>query len=137
MTSFDDATLPDVADCIARDGSEIRLLGKTPKGSLCHARLAATQIASAVRHRNVDELWFCLRGAGRMWRRSGQVEDIVELREGRSIVLPVGTSFQWRNDGPGPLDVLIATIPPWPGDAEADDVGGAWAPRKAAEPDEA
>jgi mannose-6-phosphate isomerase-like protein (cupin superfamily) len=130
MTSFDDATLPDVADCTARDGSEIRLLGKTKNGSLCHARLAADQVASAVRHRNVDELWFCLRGAGRIWRKSAEREGIVDLREGSSITLPAGTSFQWRNDGPGTLDVLIATIPPWPGDEEAVDVGGAWAPRK-------
>jgi mannose-6-phosphate isomerase-like protein (cupin superfamily) len=131
MTPFDDATLSDVADCTARDGSEIRLLGGTANGSLCHARLGAAAVANAVRHRSVDELWFCLRGAGRIWRKSAEREEVVDLREGRSIALPAGTSFQWRNDGPGPLDVLIATIPPWPGDAEADEVGGTWAPRSA------
>jgi mannose-6-phosphate isomerase-like protein (cupin superfamily) len=130
MWSFEDASLPDAADCIAPDGSEIRLLAKTPRASLCHARLASAQTARAVRHRNVDELWFCLRGAGRIWRKSGELEDVSDLSEGRSISLPAGTSFQWRNDGPGPLDVLIATIPPWPGDDEAVEVGGAWAPRK-------
>jgi len=130
MALFEDAALPAAADCLAPDGSEIRLLGKTPHGSLCHARLAAAQTARAVRHRSVDELWFCLRGTGRIWRKSGEREDVSELREGRSFSLPAGTSFQWRNDGPGPLDVLIATMPPWPGDNEAIEVDGAWAPRK-------
>ncbi len=126
MSLFEHVVIPANADCIAPDGSEIRLLAQTVTGSSCHARLLAGRTAVAVCHRTVDELWFCLRGAGEIWRKAGDREEVASLREGISVSLPRGTSFQWRNVGPNPLDILIATIPPWPGPDEAYEVLGKW-----------
>jgi mannose-6-phosphate isomerase-like protein (cupin superfamily) len=123
---FETVRLPDGPDCVAPDGSEIRLLAGSRAGSTCHARLAPGQTARPVRHRSVDEYWFCLAGRGQLWRSHGDREEITELRFGVSIDLPRGTSFQWRNSGAAPLDVLITTIPPWPGDHEADIASGIW-----------
>jgi mannose-6-phosphate isomerase-like protein (cupin superfamily) len=125
--SFESRAVPEAADCSAPDGSEIRLLGATVRASSCQARLAAGETARAVRHRTVDELWYVLAGEGELWRRSGELEETLRLHPGLSLTIPCGTSFQWRSAGDGPLEVLIATVPPWPGDDEADDVAGPWA----------
>jgi mannose-6-phosphate isomerase-like protein (cupin superfamily) len=61
-----------------------------------------------------------------MWRKLGEAEETVELRAGVSIAIPVGASFQFRNDGVEPLDCVGVTMPPWPGMDEAYDVPGIW-----------
>ena len=61
-----------------------------------------------------------------MWRRLGGQEEIVELGPGVSLSIPLGTHFQFRCDGAQPLTVLGATMPPWPGEDEADPVEGMW-----------
>ncbi len=48
------------------------------------------------------------------------------MRPGLSLSIPVGTHFQFRCDGPEPLSVLGATMPPWPGEDEAYVVAGIW-----------
>jgi mannose-6-phosphate isomerase-like protein (cupin superfamily) len=42
--------------------------------------------------------------------------------------LAAGANFQFRNDGSQPLDIIAATMPPWPGDGEAYPVDGKWEP---------
>jgi mannose-6-phosphate isomerase-like protein (cupin superfamily) len=42
------------------------------------------------------------------------------------ITIPVGTHFQFRSLGPGPLCAIGATMPPWPGHDEAYTVEGKW-----------
>jgi mannose-6-phosphate isomerase-like protein (cupin superfamily) len=81
-----------------------------------------------VAHRTVDEIWFVVKGQGRIWRRAGGNEEITALLPGMSLTLPVGTEFQFRNDGAGPLDILGVTMPPWPGEDEAKAASGTWAP---------
>jgi mannose-6-phosphate isomerase-like protein (cupin superfamily) len=63
-----------------------------------------------------------------MWRKLGEHEEIVELTPGLSLTIPTGTRFQFRCDGPEPLTVLGATMPPWPGESEAFFVDGTWQP---------
>jgi mannose-6-phosphate isomerase-like protein (cupin superfamily) len=48
---------------------------------------------------------------------------------GTSLSIPVGTTFQFRNTGPGTLAAVGVTMPPWPGPGEAELMdGGPWVP---------
>ena len=49
---------------------------------------------------------------------------VVALEPGVCLVIPVRTAFQFRSLGPGTLAILAVTMPPWPGDDEADLVEG-------------
>jgi mannose-6-phosphate isomerase-like protein (cupin superfamily) len=115
-------------DAIAPDGSEVRVLCATARGSMAVFTLAAGAVAKAVAHRIVEEIWYVVGGTGRLWRKTGDTEDITDLRPGTSIVIPVATHFQFRNDGPGPLDIVAVTMPPWPGAEEAEIGAGKWPP---------
>jgi mannose-6-phosphate isomerase-like protein (cupin superfamily) len=114
------------ADVIAPDGCEVRILARTPRGSMAHFTLGPGQTARAVAHRTVEEVWYFLAGQGRMWRRFGEREEIVDVVPGLSLSIPLGTCFQLRNDGEAPLAAVAVTMPPWPGDDEADLVEGKW-----------
>ena len=121
--------LPEEPDAVAPDGSEIRLLSTGLRGgSMVHARVGPGGVTRPVRHRTVEEMWVCIAGRGRIWRRSadGQ-EELTELRPGVSVDIPQGTMFQFRCDGTEALDLVIATVPPWPGDEEAVPCEGPWA----------
>ena len=65
-------------------------------------------------------------GRGRMWRRDGEREEIVELQPGLSLSIPLGTRFQFRADGDAPLAAVGIAMPPWPGENEAYVVEGPW-----------
>lgn len=114
-------------DAIAPDGSQIRLLAQVRGASMVLCTLAAGQTTRAVQHRTVEELWFCLDGTGKLWRAdaSGQ-EEVVSLARGTSVTIPLGVRFQFRCTGPEPLELVIATVPPWPGEHEAIPVAGYW-----------
>jgi mannose-6-phosphate isomerase-like protein (cupin superfamily) len=120
--------VPEAVDALAPDGSEIRLLPSLARGSMVHCTLPAGSITQAVQHRSVDELWFCVSGTGQVWRSADQSNETVDLEAGVAISLPVGTAFQFRASGTEPLQLVIVTMPPWPGDAEAVPVEGAWTP---------
>ena len=114
------------ADVIAPDGCEVRILAQTPRGSMAHFTLGPGQVARAVAHRTVEEVWYFLSGHGRMWRRLGEREETVEVTVGVSLSIPLGTHFQLRNDADEPLAAVAVTMPPWPGDDEAYLVEGKW-----------
>jgi mannose-6-phosphate isomerase-like protein (cupin superfamily) len=119
------AAAPDV---IAPDGSEVRVLCATVRGSMASFSLPPNRVAKAVAHRSVDELWYVAAGRGRLWRRLGEHEAVVELTPGTSLAIPVGTYFQFRCDGAETLVVIGTTMPPWPGADEAYHVDGPWTP---------
>ena len=54
---------------IAPDGSEVRVLCATPRGSMALFTLTPGMVSKAVAHRSVEEIWYFTRGSGRMWRR--------------------------------------------------------------------
>jgi mannose-6-phosphate isomerase-like protein (cupin superfamily) len=126
--SFSTMRLPADPTVTAPDGSDVRILLGVRGASTAHFELAPGQVAAPVRHRTVDEVWFVLAGDGRIWRRLGEVEEIVRLEPGVCLDIPVGTSFQFRCDGDEPLGILGCTSPPWPGDDEAEPVDGPWSP---------
>jgi mannose-6-phosphate isomerase-like protein (cupin superfamily) len=127
MTRFHTKRLPVQPDVTAPDGSQVRILLQLRGGSLAHFELAPGQTSRAVVHRTVEEVWYFLQGRGEMWRKLGQQEEIVEVEAGIAITLPVGTSFQFRSFGPEPLAAVGVTMPPWPGEDEAQEVPGKWA----------
>jgi mannose-6-phosphate isomerase-like protein (cupin superfamily) len=114
------------ADVIAPDGCEVRILAQTPRGSMAHFTLRPGQVSRAVAHRTVEEVWYFLSGRGRMWRRKGEAEEIVEVAPGVSLSIPLGTHFQLSNDGAEALAAVAVTMPPWPGEDEAFFVEGKW-----------
>lgn len=126
MSGFSEKTLSPTADVLAPDGSEVRLLSATARGSMAHFRLAPGQVALAIMHRTVDEVWFVIAGAGRIWRKDARSESVNALQAGVSLSIPAGTSFQFRCDGNTALDIVGVTMPPWPGADEAVFVDGPW-----------
>jgi mannose-6-phosphate isomerase-like protein (cupin superfamily) len=128
MMEFDTKRPAHRPDSIAPDGSEVHLLCATVRGSMALFALGPGLIAKAVAHRTVEEIWYVTSGRGRMWRKSGDREDITEIAVGVSISISTGTHFQFRCDGNEPLEAVAVTMPPWPGDGEAYPVAGKWPP---------
>jgi mannose-6-phosphate isomerase-like protein (cupin superfamily) len=124
--NFDTKRLSERPDAIAPDGSEVRLLLRLGRGSMAHFRLGPGETAKAVSHRNVEEIWYVLRGMGEMWRKQGELEDTVLLRPETCLTIPAGTHFQFRCLGEEPISVIGVTMPPWPGSDEAYLVDGKW-----------
>jgi mannose-6-phosphate isomerase-like protein (cupin superfamily) len=122
--------LPADPDVTAVDGSDVRILLRTERGSTAHFELGPGKTSIAIRHRTVEEVWYFLSGRGQMWRRTPEGEDrIDDVGPGVSIDIPVGTAFQFRTLGDEPLSALGTTMPPWPNDdAEAVPVDGPWPP---------
>ena len=106
-------------DAIAPDGSEITfLVGDARTASLVEVRLPAGETSLPVRHRTVEEIWYFLAGAGRVWL-DGEVRDV---HPGSTVVIPTGRAFQFECSGDEHLRFLCYTSPPWPGDEEAEPV---------------
>src|SRR5690349_18273711 len=124
--SFETKSLPARHDVVAPDGSEVRILLQRPGGSMAHFRLAPGEVATAIVHRTIEEIWYVLAGAGEMWRRHGDREEVVALSPGTCLTIPVGTRFQFRATADAPLDAIGITMPPWPGEGEAVAVDGPW-----------
>jgi mannose-6-phosphate isomerase-like protein (cupin superfamily) len=113
-------------DVIAPDGSEVRILAGTARGSMAQFTLPAGKISVAVAHRTVEEVWFFTGGQGRLWRKNDKAEEIVQIHPGLSISILPDTHFQFRNDSTQPLTAIGTTMPPWPGMDEAYTVQGIW-----------
>ena len=116
----------------APDGSTVRpLCWLTGLGSFAHFQLEPGDVAQAVSHATVQEIWYVLAGAGQMWRRQAGREDRVALRAGVCLTIPLGCAFQFRAAEDGPLQVVAVTMPPWPVESldEARPETGVWPPR--------
>lgn len=124
----DTKRLPALPDLIAPDGSDVRVLLRTPRGSMAHFELSGGRVSDPICHRTVEEIWFVLSGRGEMWRRSGDIENVVSLDAGICINIPVGTHFQFRALPGSSLAAVGVTMPPWPGPEEAIAVAGKWPP---------
>src|SRR5262245_3587146 len=124
--TFETKAIGTVPDAIAPDGSEVRVLCQLSRGGLAAFTLAPEAVSKAMAHRTIEEVWYFISGRGRMWRKLGDHEEIVEVGPGISISIPTGTHFQFRCDGDEPLVVIGATMPPWPGEGEAFPVEGKW-----------
>jgi mannose-6-phosphate isomerase-like protein (cupin superfamily) len=121
-------TLPDRFDVLAPDGSEVRILLALAGGSMAHFRLPPGRISRAVRHRTVEEIWYVLSGQGEMWRSTAGRDEIIPLSPGTCLTIPIGVSFQFRSTEAEALCAVAVTMPPWPGDNEAEPTEGVWPP---------
>jgi mannose-6-phosphate isomerase-like protein (cupin superfamily) len=128
MTAFATLRLPAAPTVVAPDGSDVRVLLSLPGASTAHFELGAGRVSHAVAHRSVDEVWYVLAGAGQMWRKQGERQEVVALEPGVCLTIPVGTHFQFRASGSQPLAAVAVTMPPWPGESEAMIVQGHWQP---------
>ncbi|HKB83366.1 MAG TPA: cupin domain-containing protein [Burkholderiales bacterium] len=126
---FETKRLPALPDVVAPDGSDVRVLLKTQRGSMAHFELAGGRASKPIRHRTVDEIWFVLSGRGEMWRSRDEREDVVALQPGVCITIPAGTHFQFRATDGAALAAVGVTMPPWPGPDEAVAVPGKWGTR--------
>ena len=124
--SFETKRLGNIPDAIAPDGSEVRLLCSASRGSVAHFMLLPNGVSKAMAHTSVEEVWFFISGHGQMWQCLEQREEIVDVEQGVSITIPVGTRFQFRSGPHQPLEAVAMTMPPWPGDGEAFAVEGPW-----------
>jgi mannose-6-phosphate isomerase-like protein (cupin superfamily) len=107
---------------------EIRFIMDGETGNMIHSTVPSGQINKATRHKTVSEFWHVLEGRGQIWRAREGREETVVLEAGVSIDIPVGTAFQYRCDGDQPLKFICISMPPWPGDSEAEPVKGIWEP---------
>ena len=114
MPGFGTGELPADPGVTAPDGSRVRELLSLRSGSAAHFELPPGATSRAGRHRTVDEIWYILAGRGEMWRRDGSREEVVSLKPGLCLTIPVGTSFQFRSTGDSPLSAFAVTMPPWP-----------------------
>ncbi len=121
-------SLPATPDAVAPDGTAVRLLPVLKGGSFAHFELPAGAVSHAVTHRSVEEIWYFVSGRGRLWRRIGDEESLLDIEPGLSVTIPLGAHFQFRSDVSAPLAFVAVTIPPWPGEQEAYRVTGPWAP---------
>lgn len=119
MRRFESKQVGQDYDALAPDGSEIRLLHSLAGASVVHCTLPTGAVTIPVRHRTVEEVWFFLAGAGQVWRKQSEREQVLDVAPGLSLTIPLGTDFQFRNTGVVPLEFIIATTPPWPGEDEA------------------
>lgn len=126
---FTTSTLANAPVVTAPDGSEVRLLAGLPGGGMAQFRLEAGQVAAAVIHRTVEEIWFVTEGRGAIWRRQGDREEVTALQPGLCLTIPVGTAFQFRADDDEAVSIVAVTMPPWPGPDEAIFAEGPWPPR--------
>lgn len=126
MPGFATQSLPVDPTVLAPDGSEVRVLLGLAGGGMAHFRLAPGQVARAVTHRTVEEIWFILEGSGEMWRRQDGCEEVVALQPGLCLTIPVGTHFQFRAGASQGVSAVAVTMPPWPGPEEAVFVAGPW-----------
>lgn len=153
MSRFDTVRAAEAADEQAPDGLAVRWLVRTGRGSLAHFTLEAGRTSSAVMHRSVEEIWYFLSGTGEMWRawadggsadhqttgredagsagagRAGAGrEEVLRVAAGVSVSIPPGCRFQLRAGADQDLTAVAVTMPPWPGDEEAEPVTGPWTP---------
>ena len=128
MDRFDTRRLAGAATVTAPDGSDVRVLLGLHAGGMAHFELAPGRVSIAVTHRTVEEIWYVVSGRGRMWRKQGDREEIVDLEPGLCLTIPLGTHFQFRASAAAALAVVGVTMPPWPGEQEAVVVAGPWTP---------
>ena len=118
--------LPDGPDHRAPDGSERRGLLGCDGGDVAHFRLPTNSTTPPVVHRTVDQVCFVLRGEGEIWRCRENTDEAVRVAAGTCLTIPRGTSWQCRNLGSTPLELLVGTFPRWPGPGEAVEAEGPW-----------
>jgi mannose-6-phosphate isomerase-like protein (cupin superfamily) len=94
---------------VTKDGSTIRELHHTQVQSLAEATLEVEQATERHYHRVAEEIYFVLKGQGRM-----EVDgDITHVRPGDAVLIPAGAWHQLENNGTSELRILCCCAPPY------------------------
>jgi mannose-6-phosphate isomerase-like protein (cupin superfamily) len=126
--TFVTMTLPLTHDVLGPDGSEVRILLSAAGGSMAHFLLRTGQVSRAVWHKTVEQIWYIISGHGEMWRANEGHGDVSHISAGTCVTIPAGTIFQFCTLGAEPFATVAVTMPLWPGEDEAEIVGGRWRP---------
>ncbi len=94
---------------VTKDGSTIRELHHTEVQSLAEATLEVEQATERHYHRVAEEIYFVLKGQGRM-EIDGETSYV---RPGDSVLIPPGAWHQLENNGTSELRILCCCSPPY------------------------
>jgi mannose-6-phosphate isomerase-like protein (cupin superfamily) len=99
---------------VTKDGSEIRSIldrtnSNTVNQSLAEATLPPGASTAPHAHPHTEEIYYILRGAGRMTLGAEQQE----VGPGDGVLIPPGTRHTIRNIGAAPLVFLCCCAPPY------------------------
>jgi mannose-6-phosphate isomerase-like protein (cupin superfamily) len=105
-----DVTQLDKAEAfVTKDGSTIRELHHTAAQSLAEATLEPDQATERHYHRATEEIYFVLKGSGRM-----EVDgDTRTVRPGDAVLIPPGAWHTLDNNGSSELRILCCCSPPY------------------------
>ena len=94
---------------VTKDGSTIRELHHTAEQSLAEATLEPDQATERHYHRATEEIYFVLKGSGRM-----EVDgDTLTVRPGDAVLIPPGAWHTLDNNGSSELRILCCCSPPY------------------------
>ena len=94
---------------VTKDGSTIRELHHTAEQSLAEATLEPDQATERHYHRATEEIYFVLKGSGRM-----EVDDDTRIvRRGDAVLIPPGAWHTLENNGSSELRILCCCSPPY------------------------
>jgi mannose-6-phosphate isomerase-like protein (cupin superfamily) len=109
---MDVTSLAKVEHFVTKDGSTIRELHHTAVQSLAEATLEPDQATQRHQHRLTEEIYFVLKGSGRM-----EVDGVTQMvRPGDAILIPAGTWHSLENNGTSELRILCCCAPPYSDD---------------------
>jgi mannose-6-phosphate isomerase-like protein (cupin superfamily) len=92
---------------VTKDGSTIRELHHTQVQSLAEATLEVEQATERHYHRLTEEIYFVLKGQGRM-----EVDgETTHVRPGDAVLIPAGAWHQLENNGTSELRILCCCAP--------------------------
>jgi mannose-6-phosphate isomerase-like protein (cupin superfamily) len=92
---------------VTKDGSTIRELHHTAAQSLAEATLEPDQATERHYHRSTEEIYFVLKGSGRM-----EVDgDTRTVRRGDAVLIPPGAWHTIENNGSSELRILCCCSP--------------------------
>jgi mannose-6-phosphate isomerase-like protein (cupin superfamily) len=103
------ASLAGVDFFVTKDGSTIRELHHTDVQSLAEATLEPDEATQRHYHRATEEIYFVLKGAGRM-EVDGESRIV---RPGDAILIPAGAWHMLENNGTSELRILCCCAPPY------------------------
>ena len=106
---MDVANLEKTEPFVTKDGSTIRELHHTAEQSLAEATLEPDQATERHYHRSTEEIYFVLKGSGRM-----EVDgDTRTVRPGDAVLIPPGAWHTLENNGSSELRILCCCSPPY------------------------
>jgi mannose-6-phosphate isomerase-like protein (cupin superfamily) len=103
------ASLNRLEPFVTKDGSTIRELHHTAAQSLAEATLEPDQATERHYHRETEEIYFVLKGAGDM-----EVDGTHKrIAVGDAVLIPAGAWHTLYNNGTSELRILCCCVPPY------------------------